>query len=261
LHGEGLDYLVNNAGFGQMAMFADTSEELYDTFARVILKGPYFLTQALLPLIKDGGAIVNVASNSATTTGLTPGYSAYATMKGGLITLTRCLAKELAARGIRVNAVSPGPTRTGMMPDTVLEQHPQLIASMVEQTALSRLGESGDIGDAVAALLSDDCRNTDVLNPLPDGAHLLCTIDEPARSVTFHRVEVDVAGQIAIAPLLTCELRNSGMFPGWRAGEFDLFYDTERDDGSYDLVLGPRHPYEEGAQLFVIPDVIPPPAR
>ncbi|MEZ6023631.1 MAG: SDR family oxidoreductase [Hyphomonadaceae bacterium] len=158
LHGEGLDYLVNNAGFGQMAMFADTSEELYDTFARVILKGPYFLTQTLLPLIKDGGAIVNVASNSAMTTGLTPGYSAYATMKGGLITLTRCLAKELAARGIRVNAVSPGPTRTGMMPDAVLEQHPQLIASMVEQTALNRLGESGDIGDAVAALLSDDCR-------------------------------------------------------------------------------------------------------
>ena len=110
------DYLVNNAGFGQMSMFADTTEELYDRFHRVILKGPYFLTQRLLPLLADGGAIVNTTSNSALPTGLEAGYSAYATMKGGLAVLTRYLAKELSVRGIRVNSVAPGPTRTRLSP-------------------------------------------------------------------------------------------------------------------------------------------------
>jgi len=152
------DYLVNNAGFGRMAMFEDTTEEIYDEFARVILKGPYFLTQTLAPLLKAGGAIVNVASNSAMTTGLTPGYSAYATMKGGLIVLTRCMALEFAKRGIRVNAVSPGSTRTGMIPDEVLEKYPNVIASLVEKTAFSRLGESQDIAGVIAALLSNDCK-------------------------------------------------------------------------------------------------------
>lgn len=97
------DYLVNNAGFGQMAMLEDTTEELFDRFFRVLLKGPYFLTQQLLPMLADGGAIVNTTSNSSLTTGLTPGYSAYATMKGGLTVLTRYMAKELSGRRIRVN--------------------------------------------------------------------------------------------------------------------------------------------------------------
>jgi NAD(P)-dependent dehydrogenase (short-subunit alcohol dehydrogenase family) len=150
-----LDYLVNNAGFGQMALFGDTTEELYERFHRVILKGPYFLTQTLLPRLADGGAIVNVASNSA----LRPetGYSAYATMKGGLIVLTRSLAKELGARGIRVNAISPGPTRTGMIPDEVADRHPELIGELVGRTTLGRLGEGDDVGKVVAALLSDEC--------------------------------------------------------------------------------------------------------
>jgi NAD(P)-dependent dehydrogenase (short-subunit alcohol dehydrogenase family) len=150
------DYLVNNAGFGQMAMFTDTTEPLFDEFLRVILKGPYFLTQRLLPLLADGGAIVNVTSNSALVTGLTPGYSAYASMKGGLTVLTRCLAKELSTRGIRVNSVAPGPTRTGMSQDAI-DHHPEVIAPLVAQTALGRIGESADIGKVVAALLSDDC--------------------------------------------------------------------------------------------------------
>jgi NAD(P)-dependent dehydrogenase (short-subunit alcohol dehydrogenase family) len=150
-----LDYLVNNAGFGQMALFGDTTEELYERFHRVILKGPFFLTQTLLPRLADGGAIVNVASNSA----LRPetGYSAYATMKGGLIVLTRSLAKELGARGIRVNAISPGPTRTGMIPDEVADRHPELIGELVGRTTLGRLGEGDDVGKIVAALLSDEC--------------------------------------------------------------------------------------------------------
>jgi NAD(P)-dependent dehydrogenase (short-subunit alcohol dehydrogenase family) len=151
------DYLVNNAGFGQMAMFADTTEELYDRFHRVILKGPFFLTQKLLPLLADGGAIVNTTSNSALPTSVEPGYSAYASMKGGLTVLTRYLAKELSGRGIRVNSVAPGPTRTRMISDDVVESFPDVIASLVDRTALGRLGDGDDVGKVIAALLSDEC--------------------------------------------------------------------------------------------------------
>jgi NAD(P)-dependent dehydrogenase (short-subunit alcohol dehydrogenase family) len=149
------DYLVNNAGFGQMAMFEDTTEDLFDEFFRVILKGPYFLTQTLLPLLADGGAIVNTTSNSALATGITPGYSAYASAKGGLTVLTRCLAKELSTRGIRVNSIAPGSTRTRIAHDA-FEHHPEAIPPLVAQTALGRLGEADDIGKVVAAVLSDD---------------------------------------------------------------------------------------------------------
>jgi NAD(P)-dependent dehydrogenase (short-subunit alcohol dehydrogenase family) len=150
------DYLVNNAGFGQMSMFVDTTEELYDRFHRVILKGPYFLTQKLLPLLADGGAIVNTTSNSALTTGLEAGYSAYASIKGGLIVLTRYMAKELSGRGIRVNSVAPGPTRTRIANDA-FERFPDVIPPIVARTALGRLGNGDDIGKVIAALLSDEC--------------------------------------------------------------------------------------------------------
>jgi NAD(P)-dependent dehydrogenase (short-subunit alcohol dehydrogenase family) len=150
------DYLVNNAGFGQMSMFVDTTEALYDRFHRVILKGPYFLTQRLLPLLADGGAIVNTTSNSALPTGLESGYSAYATMKGGLAVLTRCMAKELSERGIRVNSVAPGPTRTRIA-DDAFERFPDVIPPIVARTALGRLADGDDIGKVIAALLSDEC--------------------------------------------------------------------------------------------------------
>jgi NAD(P)-dependent dehydrogenase (short-subunit alcohol dehydrogenase family) len=150
------DYLVNNAGFGQMSMFIDTTEELYDRFHRVILKGPYFLTQKLLPLLADGGAIVNTTSNSALPTGLESGYSAYASMKGGLAVLTRCMAKELSERGIRVNSVAPGPTRTRIA-DDAFARFPEVIPPIVARTALGRLADGDDIGKVIAALLSDEC--------------------------------------------------------------------------------------------------------
>jgi NAD(P)-dependent dehydrogenase (short-subunit alcohol dehydrogenase family) len=150
------DHLVNNAGIARMAMVEDTTEDLFDELYRVILKGPYFLTQTLLPLLADGGAIVNTASNSALPNGLTAGYSAYACMKGGLIVLTRSLAKELSVRGIRVNAVSPGPTRT-RLGDDAFTLHPEVIPPLAAQTALGRIGEPDDVGKVIAALLSDDC--------------------------------------------------------------------------------------------------------
>jgi len=149
------DFLVNNAGFGQMALFEDTTEELFDAFYRVLLRGPFFLTQALLPLLADGGAIVNTTSSSTAQSGLEPGYSAYATMKGGLTVLTRYLAKELSVRGIRVNSVAPGPTRTRLSGDA-FERFPEVIPPLVARTALGRLGEADDVGRVIALLLSDD---------------------------------------------------------------------------------------------------------
>ncbi|POM22570.1 3-oxoacyl-[acyl-carrier-protein] reductase FabG [Actinomadura rubteroloni] len=149
--------LVNNAGFGQMSMFEDTPEELLDRFYRVLLKGPYLLTQTLLPLIQDGGAIVNTSSNSALPSGLEAGYSAYASMKGGLIVLTKYLAKELSTRGIRVNSVAPGPTRTRIA-DDAFEKYPEVIAPIAARTALGRVGEADDLGTVIAFLLSDEAR-------------------------------------------------------------------------------------------------------
>ncbi|MEV5689775.1 SDR family NAD(P)-dependent oxidoreductase [Micromonospora globbae] len=151
------DHLVNNAGYGQMAMFEDTTEEMFDGLLRVLLKGPYFLTQTLLPLLADGGAIVNVASNSALLSGMEPGYSAYGTMKGGLVVLTRYMAKEFSVRGIRVNSVSPGSTRTRIGGDA-FARFPEVIPGLAARTALGRLGEPDDIGLAIAALLGEEGR-------------------------------------------------------------------------------------------------------
>ncbi|WP_326625202.1 SDR family oxidoreductase [Streptomyces sp. NBC_01761] len=152
------DYLVNNAGFAQTSLIEDTTEETFDRLMRVLLKGPYFLTQKLLPLMADGGAIVNTSSNSATAaTGLEPGYSAYASMKGGLDVLTRYMAKEFSARGIRVNAVSPGSTRTRIA-DDAFTRFPEVVPALAAKTALGRVGEPDDIGAMIATLVSDESR-------------------------------------------------------------------------------------------------------
>src|SRR5690606_8027339 len=151
------DYLVNNAGFGKMTMFVDTKEDLFDEFYRVLLKGPYFLTQTLLGDIKDGGAIVNTSSNSALVSGRTIGYSAYASMKGGLNVLTQYMAMEFAPRKIRVNSVAPGPTKTRIAEDA-FAKYPEVIPPIIEDTALGRLGDGTDVGLVIASLLSDDFR-------------------------------------------------------------------------------------------------------
>jgi NAD(P)-dependent dehydrogenase (short-subunit alcohol dehydrogenase family) len=146
-----LDFLVNNAGIGGPSPFDATSDEVYERYHRTLLKGPFFLTQTLLPLIREG--IVNVSSSSTRPGVTTPGYAAYAAMKGGIDLLTRHLAKELTP--IRVNAVSPGPTRTNLG-DGGFDKFPEFIPPIVADTTLNRLGESADIGKAIAALLSDD---------------------------------------------------------------------------------------------------------
>lgn len=149
------DYLVNNAGFGQPSPYAETPEDLLDLFYRIHLKGPYFLTQKLLPLIEDGGAIVNTVSSTGFAHGVEENYSAYGSMKGALVLLTRYQAKELSPRGIRVNSVSPGPTRTGMS-EEAFDEYPELVKGLVDRTALGRIGESEDLGKAIAMLLSDE---------------------------------------------------------------------------------------------------------
>ncbi|WP_313544472.1 SDR family NAD(P)-dependent oxidoreductase [Leifsonia aquatica] len=152
---ERIHALVNNAGFGGGMSFEEMTEDAFDDYYRVLLRGPYFLTQALLPLIDDGGAIVNTSSSSVRPGDTEPGYSGYAAMKGGLATATRYLAKELSGRSIRVNSVSPGPTRT-RLGGNAFEQYPEVIDALAAKTAFGRIGEPSDIGKVIAFLVSDD---------------------------------------------------------------------------------------------------------
>jgi len=147
------DFLINNAGIGIHAQFIETTEAQFDQLVNIHLKGTFFLTQKLLPLIKDGGRIVNISS------GLTrfslPGYSAYASMKGAIEVLTRYLAKELGSRKITVNVIAPGAIETDFG-GGVVRDNKQLNDVIASQTALGRVGLPDDIGGAVASLLSDD---------------------------------------------------------------------------------------------------------
>lgn len=149
------DYLINNAGIGIEASFAQTSEADFDRLMNIHFKGVFFLTQTLLPQIADGGRIVNLSS------GLTrfslPGYAAYSAMKGAVEVLTRYLAKELGPRGIAVNTVAPGAIETDFAGGSVRDNK-QINAFISNVTALGRPGLPDDIGPAVAALLADENR-------------------------------------------------------------------------------------------------------
>jgi len=149
---ERFDQLVNNAGIGAHASFAETTEAQFDQLVAVHLKGTFFLTQKLLPLIEDGGRIVNISSGLARFS--FPGYAAYAAMKGGVEVLTRYLAKELGARRISVNTVAPGAIETDFGGGAVRD-NAQLNAQIADVTAQGRVGLPDDIGGAVAALLSE----------------------------------------------------------------------------------------------------------
>ncbi len=150
-----LDHLVNNAGHGDYALVADTTEAQFDGLVDVHFKGVFFLTQALLPLLADGGRIVNLSS------GLTrvsfPGYAAYAAVKGAVEVLTVYLAKELGARGITVNTVAPGAIETDFGGGAVRD-NPDINRLFAGMTALGRAGVPDDIGPMIANLLSPDNR-------------------------------------------------------------------------------------------------------
>jgi NAD(P)-dependent dehydrogenase (short-subunit alcohol dehydrogenase family) len=149
------DFLINNAGIGIHASFAETTEEQFDELMNIHFKGVFFLTQKALPLINDGGRIVNLSSGLARFSN--PGYAAYASMKGGIETLSRYMAKELGARGIAVNVVAPGAIETdfggGMVRDN--KQVNDYIAGV---TALGRVGLPDDIGGVVAFLCTEDAK-------------------------------------------------------------------------------------------------------
>ena len=149
------DFLINNAGIDAASPFAETSEEDFDNLLNVHFKGVYFLTQKLLPLLADGGGIVNFSTGLARFT--TPGYAAYASMKGAVETLTKYMAKELGGRGIRANIVAPGIIKTDFTAKA-REAHPQLEQMMSANTALGRIGEPEDVGGVVVFLCSDAAR-------------------------------------------------------------------------------------------------------
>lgn len=148
-----IDFLVNNAGIGINAPFAETSEQQFDKLMNIQLKGPFFLTQTLLPIMVDGGRILNIS------TGLSrfvlPGFAAYAAMKGAMEVLTRYQAKELGARGISVNILAPGAIETDFG-GGVVRDNKEVNAFIASQTALGRVGLPEDIGKAVSMLLSDN---------------------------------------------------------------------------------------------------------
>ncbi|HBR8098449.1 SDR family NAD(P)-dependent oxidoreductase [Klebsiella variicola] len=147
------DYLLNNAGIGLNVPFAETSEAQFDELMNIQFKGPFFLTQRLLPLLQDGGRILNVSSGLARFA--LPGYAAYAAMKGAMEVLTRYQAKELGGRGISVNIIAPGAIKTDFG-GGVVRDNAEVNRHIAAQTALGRVGLPDDIGDAIAALLSDE---------------------------------------------------------------------------------------------------------
>jgi NAD(P)-dependent dehydrogenase (short-subunit alcohol dehydrogenase family) len=149
------DCLVNNAGNSHGRSFADTTEDELDTLYAIHYKGVFFLTQKLLPLINDGGRIVNISSGLARVT--MPNRAAYGSIKGAVEVLTRYMASELGARGIAVNCVAPGAIATDFS-GGVVRDNPEVNKVVAGMTALGRAGQPEDIGMMIASLLSEENR-------------------------------------------------------------------------------------------------------
>lgn len=152
---EHFDSLVNNAGVGCHASFMDTTDTQFDDLVNIHLKGMFFLIQALLPLMVDGGRIVNLSSGLERFA--MPGYAAYGAMKGAVEVLTRYLAKELGPRGMAVNTLVPGAIASDSG-GGVVRDNQQINAMIAANTLLGRVGEPDDIGGVIASLLRPDNR-------------------------------------------------------------------------------------------------------
>ena len=149
-----LQFLVNNAGIGNYVSIAETTEEQFDQIMDIHVKGTFFLTQKLLPLISDGGRIVNVSS-ALTRAGVTfMGQATYSMAKGAVEVMTRFLAQELGPRGIAVNAIAPGGIVTDFNGSVMRD--PDLQEMVTSMTTLGRLGQPEDVGGVVASLLSPE---------------------------------------------------------------------------------------------------------
>ena len=147
---ETIDYLVNNAGIGLHVPFAEATEDDFDRLTNIHFKGVFFLTQKLLPLIPDGGKIVNLSSGLARFS--YPGASIYGSLKGAVEVLTRYLAKELGHRRIAVNAIAPGAIETDFGGGRVRD-NPEINKQVASMTAMGRVGLPDDVGGAITALL------------------------------------------------------------------------------------------------------------
>jgi NAD(P)-dependent dehydrogenase (short-subunit alcohol dehydrogenase family) len=150
---DNFDYLVNNAGIAQRSLIKDTTEEIFDQLVNVNFKGVFFLTRKLLPLVADGGHVINISSALSRVS--FAGSAVYGALKAGLESLTRYFAKEFAERKIRFNSVAPGAIDTEFGGGKGDEAHRRQIA---EAAALGRLGVADDIGLFVASMLSEDSR-------------------------------------------------------------------------------------------------------
>lgn len=149
------DFLVNNAGHGGTVPIAEMTEDVFDSFVNVHFKGVYFLTQKALPMMHDGGAIVNISTG--TTRFCVPGYSVYSSMKSAIETFTKYVAKEYGHRGIRCNVVAPGPVETDFN-GAAIRNNAQMKGFLASQSPLGRVGAADDIGGVVAFLCSEDAR-------------------------------------------------------------------------------------------------------
>jgi NAD(P)-dependent dehydrogenase (short-subunit alcohol dehydrogenase family) len=146
------DYLINNAGHQTRGALGSIAQTDFDGLVNVHLKGVLFLTQALLPLMNDGGRIINISSGLARFTA--PGSIVYGSLKAAVEQMTRYMAQELGPRGITVNVVAPGAIETDFG-GGVLRNSPEAKKHVAGITALGRTGVADDIGPMIASLLSD----------------------------------------------------------------------------------------------------------
>lgn len=153
LGAERFDYLVNNAGTSSTATLAQGTEAELDAQFAVHFKGPFLLTQKLLPLMNDGGRIVNVSSGLARFS--FPGRTIYGPMKAAVEALTRYMALELGPRRIAVNVVAPGAIATDFSGGLVRD-NPEVARTLASHTALGRVGQPEDVGRVIGGLLSDE---------------------------------------------------------------------------------------------------------
>lgn len=153
LGAERFDYLVNNAGISSTATLAEGTEAELDAQFAVHFKGPFLLTQTLLPLMNDGGRIVNISSGLARFT--FPGRAIYGPMKAAVEALTRYMALELGPRRIAVNVVAPGAIATDFS-GGIVRDNPEVNKALASHTALGRVGGPEDVGPVIAGLLSEE---------------------------------------------------------------------------------------------------------
>ncbi len=149
------DFLINNAGTALYAPFAETTEEQLDAIVNIHYKGVFFLTQKALPLLNDGGRIINISSGLARIT--YAGSSTYGSMKGAIEVLSRYMALELGPRRIAVNVVAPGAIETDFGGGRVRDNK-EMNDRIASITALGRVGLPDDIGGVVAFLCTDEAR-------------------------------------------------------------------------------------------------------